>query len=147
MHGATYFMQEIALCMILRLITSSPQWWQKYGLPPSCCSKVYVLYSNDYSHELIASTAGSYPIFANWRTVLYCHLFVALQPLPLTVELQLLPVGWLCLSHTVLQWTQWYFTSVSSQGLLHHNQAQCVEKMGGGVQTPPKWRVWCCQVC
>ena len=74
---------------------------------------------------------------------------VPMQPVSLTVEVPTLqPVRWLC-SHTeVLKWAQWYSTSVGSQGLLHQAQAQCVEKMRGGTQTPLRWFAqWYQQQC
>ena len=66
-------------------------------------------------------------------------LVVPLQLVMLTVEFQAMhPVRWLW-STAVPEWAQWYSTSVGSQGLLHQAQVLCVWRVGGGIQTPPRW--------
>jgi len=42
---------------------------------------------------------------------------------------------------SIPEWAQWCSTSVGSQGLCHHTQVLCVWRVGGGVQTPPRWCV------
>ena len=88
------------------------------------------------------------PVIRVGKFALSHLLVVPMQLVLLSVEIPPMhPVRWLC-STAVPEWAQWYSTGVGGQSLLHQAQVLCVWRMGGGVQTPPRWCAgWWQQQC